>query len=245
MTNRLDDGHTTANKPLRDIIFGTIETFIAKENCQVMYVKMKSGYQKSRERPANECIKNTWTQLQSIDSSSCVSISLHKLISKLSKVRMIADAKKYISKYHITTKANPNLCPHRADKLNPPTFSIQWSNKEKNLSPFTCPLSFLYKHRRPNAWNEEQAQFRCDLKVKRFGTEITLPTGTVFKFQPNVTFKLKQNKNAERLLTLECCPSIVVHVLLERPNVEFKLEGTNGLAAGFGTNWFLSRKKEK
>lgn len=57
MTNQLDDSHTTANKPLRDIIFGTIEPFIAKENYQMMYVSMKSGYQKSRERPANECIK--------------------------------------------------------------------------------------------------------------------------------------------------------------------------------------------
>lgn len=234
MTNQLDDGHTTANKPLRDIIFGTIEPFIAKENCQMMYLKMKSGYQKSRERPAYDCIKNTWTQLQSIDSSSCVSIGLFQ---NCVQVRMIADAKKYISKYNIKIKANPNLCPHRADKLNPQTFPIQWNNP-KNLSPFTCPLSFLYKYRRPNAWNGEQAHLRCDLKVKRFGTEITLATGTVFKFQPNTTFKLKQEKNAERLLTLECCPSIVVHVLLERPNVEFKLEGTKGLAAGFGTNWF-------
>lgn len=88
----------------------------------------------------------------------------------------------------------------------------------------------------PNIGNEEHAHLRCDLKVKRFGTEITFATGSVFKFQPNTTFKLKKKKNAETLLTLECCPSIVVHVLLERPNVE--LEGTNGLAAGFGTNWF-------
>ena len=32
MTNQLDDSHTSANKPLRDIILGTIEPFIEKEN---------------------------------------------------------------------------------------------------------------------------------------------------------------------------------------------------------------------
>jgi hypothetical protein len=36
MINQLDVGDTTANKPLRDIIFGTIDAFIANENYQLM-----------------------------------------------------------------------------------------------------------------------------------------------------------------------------------------------------------------
>lgn len=32
---------------------------------------------------------------------------------------MIADAKNCISKYSIKIKADPNLFPHRTDKLNP------------------------------------------------------------------------------------------------------------------------------